>query len=95
VERRVDRVITQLDAVLKEVEDHRDEDIVGANLLRRHPVLPMLVKKCDSCKKEINIGEEITAGLGWDRYSLCARCGKPIIAFLRKHKLLQPAKMAG
>jgi len=36
VERRVDRVITQLDAVLKEVEDHRDEDIVGANLLRRH-----------------------------------------------------------
>jgi len=55
----------------------------------------MLVRKCDRCKKEVNIGEEITAGLGWDRYSLCARCGKPITAFLKKHKLLQPAKMAG
>jgi len=55
----------------------------------------MLVRKCDRCKKEVNIGEEITAGLGWDRYSLCARCGKPIIALLKKHKLLQPAKMAG
>jgi len=36
VERKVDRVITQLDAILKEVEDYRDEDIVGANQLRRH-----------------------------------------------------------
>ena len=36
VERKVDKVITQLDAVLKGVEDHRDEDIAGANQLRRH-----------------------------------------------------------
>src|SRR6266849_1476252 len=29
-------VITKLDAVLKEFEDHRDEDIAGAEQLRRH-----------------------------------------------------------
>ena len=32
---QVDKVITQLDAVLKGVEDHRDEDIAGAHQLRR------------------------------------------------------------
>ncbi len=31
-----DPVITKLDAVLKEFEDHRDEDIAGAEQLRRH-----------------------------------------------------------
>jgi hypothetical protein len=36
VERKVDKVITQLDAVLKEGEDRRDEDTVGATQLRRH-----------------------------------------------------------
>ena len=29
-------VITKLDAVLKKFEDHRDEDIAGAEHLRRH-----------------------------------------------------------
>jgi len=29
-------VITKLDAVLKEFQDHRDEDIAGAEQLRRH-----------------------------------------------------------
>ena len=29
-------VITKLDAVLKKFEDHRDEDIAGAEQLRRH-----------------------------------------------------------
>jgi len=33
---KVDPVITKLDAVLKEFEDHRDEDIAGAEQLRRH-----------------------------------------------------------
>ena len=36
VERKVDKVITQLDAVLKKSEDHRDEDVSGAGQLRRH-----------------------------------------------------------
>jgi hypothetical protein len=51
----------------------------------------MLVKKCDKCKKEIKIGnDEVVVGLGWPHYSFCTRCGKPIIAFLKKRKLLQP-----
>jgi DNA-directed RNA polymerase subunit RPC12/RpoP len=53
----------------------------------------MLVHKCDNCKKEIKKGEgEVVAGLGWPNYSFCIRCGKPIIAFLKKSKLLHPAK---
>jgi len=36
VERKVDEVITQLDAVLKKSEDHREEDVSGAEQLRRH-----------------------------------------------------------
>ena len=53
----------------------------------------MLVHKCDNCKKEIKEGnDEVVAGLGCPNYSFCTRCGKPIIAFLKKRKLLQPAK---
>ena len=33
---KFDPVITKLDAVLKQFEDHRDEDITGAEQLRRH-----------------------------------------------------------
>ena|SRR6266849_6716095 len=33
---KFDPVITKLDAVLKEFEDHRDEDIAGVEQLRRH-----------------------------------------------------------
>jgi len=33
---KFDPVITRLDAVLKQFEDHRDEDIAGAEQLRRH-----------------------------------------------------------
>src|SRR6266852_4662533 len=36
VERKVDKVITQLDAVLKKSEDLHDEDVSGAEQLRRH-----------------------------------------------------------
>jgi len=68
----------------------------------------MLVTKCDLCKREIEDREEVvTAGVGWDRHSVCTRCGRPSVAFLKKSKLLpkgakglaadllQPAKMAG
>jgi hypothetical protein len=50
----------------------------------------MLVTKCDLCKRAIKDGEEITAGFGWKRFSLCVRCGKPVVALLKKRKLLQP-----
>jgi len=33
---KVDKVINQLDAVLKKSEDHREEDVSGAEQLRRH-----------------------------------------------------------
>jgi len=38
--------------------------------------------------------KEIIAGFAWPQFSFCGRCGKPIIAFLKKRKLLQP-KMTG
>ncbi len=56
----------------------------------------MLVKKCDNCKKEIKGRDEaVVVGLGWPEFSFCGRCGKPIIAFLKKRKLPQRAKMIG
>ena len=49
----------------------------------------MLIYKCNICKKEIKEREdEVVAGQGWHHHSLCSRCGKPIIAFLKKRKLL-------
>jgi hypothetical protein len=36
LDEKFDPVITKLDAVLKKFEDHRDEDIAGAEQLRRH-----------------------------------------------------------
>src|SRR5881628_3296608 len=36
VERKVDKAITKLDAVLKEVQAHQEEDVTGAEQLRRH-----------------------------------------------------------
>jgi RNA polymerase-binding transcription factor DksA len=49
----------------------------------------MLVRKCDNCKKEIKqLNEAIVAGIG--QFSFCERCGKQIIVFLKKRKLLQP-----
>ncbi len=50
----------------------------------------MLVKKCDNCKKEIKkVDDELVVGLGWPNYSFCRRCGKPILAFLKKRRLLR------
>jgi DNA-directed RNA polymerase subunit RPC12/RpoP len=55
----------------------------------------MLIYKCDICKKEIkNRHEEIVAGLQWATYSFCSLCGKPIITFFKKHKLLPAAAKA-
>ena len=49
----------------------------------------MLVTKCDNCKKEIKRRDEaVIVGRGWPEFSFCGPCGKPIIAFLKKRKLL-------
>ena len=50
----------------------------------------MLVKKCDSCKKEIKDRDEaVVVGLGWPQFSLFAdRCEGHHGAFLKKRKLL-------
>lgn len=56
----------------------------------------MFITKCDVCKKEIKKGEQhIIAGENWlSQFSFCTRCGKPIAAFLKKHKL-PPEKKVG
>lgn len=48
----------------------------------------MHISKCDICEKEIKDGK-IAVGVGYlVRADLCEKCGGPIIAFLKKHKLL-------
>ena len=48
----------------------------------------MYVIKCDLCKKKIK-NEPIMAGVGlFPRIELCKKCGKPILNFLRKYKLI-------
>lgn len=56
----------------------------------------MLVTKCDNCRKEIkNRNEAVVVGFGWPEFSFCRICGKPIIAFLKRRKLLQVTKATG
>ncbi|OGZ78130.1 MAG: hypothetical protein A2528_02460 [Candidatus Staskawiczbacteria bacterium RIFOXYD2_FULL_37_9] len=50
----------------------------------------MNVHKCDFCKKEID-KERIIAGTDYilrPAVELCYDCGKPILNFLKKHKLI-------
>lgn len=51
----------------------------------------MITTKCDLCKKEIkNNMQSVSAGFGmWSGYNFCWECGKPIISFLKKHKLVK------
>lgn len=50
----------------------------------------MHVTKCDKCKKEIkNRDARVTAGIGWNMVELCEKCGEPVVAFLKKFKLLE------
>jgi hypothetical protein len=72
------------------ISQHAYEIGIDMILVERHSCL-MLVHKCDNCKKEIKSRDkEIIAGFAWPQFSFCGRCGKPIIAFLKKRKLLQP-----
>lgn len=52
----------------------------------------MIVKKCDICKKKIK-GYPVKAGEDvFSDKDFCSKCGKPILDFLKKHKLLKEEK---
>ncbi|MEK7128144.1 MAG: hypothetical protein AAB933_01095 [Patescibacteria group bacterium] len=53
----------------------------------------MNVRKCDICKKEIKMEDSVKAGVGYfaDK-EFCSKCGKPILDFLKKRKLLDEDK---
>jgi len=54
--------------------------------------LGMNVRKCDICKKKLQ-DEPIKAGVGlFAEKDFCSKCGKPILDFLKKHKLLKEEK---
>jgi len=48
----------------------------------------MYVTKCDICKKKLGM-ERIKAGVGLNDKDFCLKCGKPILDFLKKHKLIK------
>jgi len=53
----------------------------------------MFIKKCDICKKKIEYDTMIRIGVS--RHSdkdFCLKCGKPILDFLKKHKLIKEEK---
>jgi DNA-directed RNA polymerase subunit RPC12/RpoP len=50
----------------------------------------MLIHKCDKCKKEIpSSSEAVNAGIGWERFSFCSKCGAPIVELLKKFRLMK------
>lgn len=51
----------------------------------------MIIEKCDFCKKELPQGDYVRAGDQgvFAQYSFCEKCGKPILVFLRKCKLIK------
>ena len=52
----------------------------------------MNVSKCDICKKKIT-GYPVTAGVDFFHgKDFCLKCGKPILDFLKKHKLIKEDK---
>ncbi|HUD44043.1 MAG TPA: hypothetical protein VMR41_00715 [Patescibacteria group bacterium] len=52
----------------------------------------MNVRKCDICKKGIK-GDPVRAGMGYFvGNDFCLECGKPILYFLKKHKIIEEDK---
>ena len=52
----------------------------------------MNINKCDICKKKLK-DISVKAGVGYfSDKDFCLKCGKPILDFLRKHKLLNKNK---
>jgi len=54
----------------------------------------MNITKCDICRKAVKYREQISIGYLTfiPRYSLCLKCAKPIIDFLKKNKLIKDEK---
>ncbi len=55
----------------------------------------MLVYKCDICESELDKNKEgiIVGNRGiFSHFSLCDKCGKPIIEFMKKNKLIEIKK---
>ena len=52
----------------------------------------MNLTKCDICKKNLK-GKSVKAGTGlFGGNDFCFKCGKPILDFLKKHKLIKEEK---
>jgi hypothetical protein len=51
----------------------------------------MIIEKCDLCEKELKREDYVRAGNRgmFAQYSFCNECGKPVLAFLKKHKLIK------
>jgi len=52
----------------------------------------MLIYKCDRCKKTITDSkrnQSISAGVGFDRFELCSKCGSSIVRILKGYKLIK------
>ncbi len=53
----------------------------------------MNVTKCDICKKTLK-SNPVRAGIGFfPKNEFCLDCGKPILDFLKKHKLIKEEKV--
>lgn len=48
----------------------------------------MKVTKCDLCKKKIKDRPIIAGADYYPHVELCDKCGKPILAFLKRNKLI-------
>ena len=50
----------------------------------------MRVTKCDFCKKNIK-NEPVLVRFGYlNSVELCEKCGKPVLDFLKKNKIIKP-----
>ncbi|MFA5770991.1 MAG: hypothetical protein WC894_05885 [Patescibacteria group bacterium] len=53
----------------------------------------MNIQKCDICKKKIEEKYPVRAGVGFfSDKDFCSKCGKPVLDFLKKHKLIKEEK---
>ncbi|MEK7190346.1 MAG: hypothetical protein AAB661_01115 [Patescibacteria group bacterium] len=52
----------------------------------------MYITKCDICGKKLK-DKPVRAGIGYfTGNDFCAKCGKPVLDFLKKHKLIDKEK---
>jgi len=49
----------------------------------------MTTHQCDICKNKINFSEFTDIHVNLHRYEFCNDCGKPLLKFLKKHKLIK------